>query len=103
MDADKHLIRLERTATRERGLNSHTSFRDHDLHEKSQRDWAENITKRNLFFRESKYISKKTFLEGEETGRKCSGCVQKDESDFAGKYIMARKCSAKKSSLLQTK
>ena len=46
---------------------------------------------------------KRTFLEGEETGRKCSGCVQKHESDFAGKYIMARQCSAKKSSLLQTK
>ena len=41
MDADKHLIRLERTALRERGLNSHMSFRDYDLHEKSQRDGAE--------------------------------------------------------------
>ena len=52
-------MRLERTASRERGLNSHTSFRDHDLHAKSQRDGAENITKRNLFFRESKHISEK--------------------------------------------
>ena len=41
VDADKHLIRLERTATRERGLNSDTSFSDHDLHEKTQRDGAE--------------------------------------------------------------
>ena len=47
------------TASRENGLKSHTSFRDHDLHEKSQRDESENITEGNLLFEESKHISEK--------------------------------------------
>ena len=63
MDLGKHFMRLERkrnmTASRENGLKSHTSFRDHDLLGKSQTDESEKIAESNPLFRESEHISEK--------------------------------------------
>ena len=47
------------TASRENGLKSDTSFRDHDLLEKSQRYQSENITESNPLFRKMEHISEK--------------------------------------------
>ena len=47
------------TASRENGLKSHTSFRDHDLLGKSQRDESEKIAESNPLSRESEHISEK--------------------------------------------
>ena len=47
------------TASRENGLKSDTSFKDHDLLGKSQRHESENIAESNRLFRESEHISEK--------------------------------------------
>ena len=67
------------TASRENWLNSHTSFRDHDLHEKFERE--KTSRGETCFSEKENTYPKRAFLEGEETGRKCSECVQKEETE----------------------